>query len=89
MWAIIWKQIAQGAQSSVSGLYSLHTAVGNGVMEKFGICFQLRNEQFMPRMLSFSIGDGAINAPRSWQWRKGYLTHITRAQQCLSRLYQL
>jgi hypothetical protein len=38
----IWKQIANGAHSSVRGLlqYSLHTAVGNGDVNKIGSCFQ-------------------------------------------------
>jgi hypothetical protein len=49
----IWKQ-TNDAQSSVSGLFSLHTAVGNGAINKFGICFQWRNEHCKPRMLVFS-----------------------------------
>jgi hypothetical protein len=52
-----WKQIANGAHRSVSGLL---------FMNKFGICFQWRNELFKPRIL-FSVGNGAMNAPRNWQ----------------------
>ncbi len=31
-------QISNSAHSSVSGLFLLHTAVGNGAMNKFGTC---------------------------------------------------
>ncbi len=42
----IWKQIANGAHSSVmEALYSLHTAVGNDAMNKFGTCWQWRYER--------------------------------------------
>jgi hypothetical protein len=46
-----------------AAFYSLHTAVRNGTMNKSGICFHWRNEHFMPRMLFFSVGNSAMNAP--------------------------
>jgi hypothetical protein len=52
-----------------AAFYLLQTAVGDGAMRKFGICFQWRNEHFKARMLFFSVGKGAMNAPRYWQPR--------------------
>jgi hypothetical protein len=61
----VWKQIANGVHTALSAaFFSLHTAVGNGAMNKFGICFQWRNEHFEPRMLIFSVGIGAMSAPQ-------------------------
>jgi hypothetical protein len=36
-----------------AAFYILHTAVGNGAMNKFGISMQQRNEHFKPGMLLF------------------------------------
>jgi hypothetical protein len=49
--------------------YSLHTALGNGAMNKFETCFQWRNGHFKPRILLFAVGNEAMNAPQYWQWR--------------------
>jgi hypothetical protein len=65
----IWKQIADGAHSSVSAFYLIHTAVEKGATNHFGIFFQWRNEHFKRRMLLFSVGNSAMNAPRNWQRR--------------------
>jgi hypothetical protein len=43
--------------------YLLHTAIDKSAMNKFGICFQWRNEHFKPRMLLVSVGNGAIKTP--------------------------
>ncbi len=56
------KRTANDAHASLD-FYSLHTAVGNGAMNKFGSCCQLPNEHFKPRMLLFTVGNGAISAP--------------------------
>ncbi len=50
------------AHTASAAFYSLHTSVGNGAMNKFGICFQWRHEHFKPRMLLFSVGNDAMNA---------------------------
>jgi hypothetical protein len=39
-------------------------------MNKFGICFQRRNEHLKSSMFLFSVGNGAMTAPRYWQRRK-------------------
>jgi hypothetical protein len=36
-------------------------------MNKFGNTFQWRSELLKPRMLFFSVGNGAMNAPRYWE----------------------
>jgi len=36
-------------------------------MSKFGICFQWRSEYFKAKMFFFSLGNGAMIAPRFWQ----------------------
>jgi hypothetical protein len=54
-------QIANGTVLSAA-FYLLPTAVGNGAMNKFGNCSQWRSKLF-------SIGNGAMKAPRYWQWR--------------------
>jgi hypothetical protein len=59
----IWKQIADGAHSSVSAFYLIHTAVEKGATNHFGIFFQWRNEHFKPSMLLFSVGNGAMKSP--------------------------
>ncbi len=46
-----------------AAFYLLHTAVGNGAINKCGTCFQWRNEHFKPRMLLVSVGNGAIKTP--------------------------
>ncbi len=40
-----------------------------GAINTFGICYQKRNVHFKPRILLFSAGNGAANAPRYWQRR--------------------
>jgi hypothetical protein len=52
-----------------AAFYLLHSAVGDSAMNKSGICFQWRNEHFTVRMLFFSVGKGAMNAPRYCQLR--------------------
>jgi hypothetical protein len=60
----IWKQISNGTHNSASGLLiTTYAAVGNGAVNKFGICFQWRNEHLKPRMLLFSVGNSAMNSP--------------------------
>jgi hypothetical protein len=36
-------------------------------MEQICICLQWRNEHLRPKMMLFSVGNGALNAPRYWQ----------------------
>jgi hypothetical protein len=50
-----------------AAFYLLHIAVGNGDMNKFGICFQWHIQHFKARMLFFSVGNGAMNTPRYTQ----------------------
>jgi hypothetical protein len=38
-------------------------------MNKFGNCSQWRSELLIPRILLFSVGNGAMNALRYWQQR--------------------
>jgi hypothetical protein len=38
-------------------------------LEYFRVCFKWGNEQFKPRMLLLSVGNGAINTLRYWQQR--------------------
>jgi hypothetical protein len=78
----IWRQSANAAHSSVSGL--LCSIVSNGAMNEFGICFQWPNEHFNPRMLLFSEGNGAMKAPRNWQRRNECSTMVATARwdQC-------
>jgi hypothetical protein len=52
-----------------TAFYFLLTAVGNGAMNKFGNPFQWRSQLFKPRMLCFSVGHGAMKAPRYWELR--------------------
>jgi hypothetical protein len=59
----IWKQNALSA-----AFYLLHTAVGNGAMNKYGICRQWRKEVFTIGILVFSIGNGAMDARQYWGW---------------------
>jgi hypothetical protein len=58
----IWQQIANSALSSIIGFLFTSTAVGNGAMNKFGVCLPWRNEHLKPRMLLFSVGNSAMNA---------------------------
>ncbi len=50
-----------------TAFYLLHTAIGNGAMNKFGNCSQWRSELLILRMLLFSVCNGAMYAPRYWQ----------------------
>ncbi len=63
--------------------YLLHTALGNGKMNIFGICMQQHNEHFKPRMLFFSLGNGALNALRYWQLCSKPPTILATAQWTL------
>ncbi len=57
--------------------HSLHTAVGNGAMNKFESCCHLCHEHLKPRMLLFSVGITALwTPPRYWQWRNEFLPNI-------------
>jgi hypothetical protein len=56
-------------QRTSEAFYLLHTALGNGAMKKFEVCFNWSNEHFTARMLFFCVGNGAMNAPRYWQLR--------------------
>jgi hypothetical protein len=49
-------------------------------MKKYGNCFQWRSKLLKPKMLFFSVGNGAMNAPRYWQQRNervGFLMALT------------
>jgi hypothetical protein len=52
-----------------AAFYLLHTVVGHGAVNKFGICFQLRNKHIRSRMMLFALGNDTMNAPRYWQQR--------------------
>jgi hypothetical protein len=63
----IWKQMLTAHTALSAAFFSLHTAVGKGARNKFGICFQWRNEQLKPRMTIWTlrdIGNDAMNAQR-------------------------
>ncbi len=62
--------------SSESSLKLQHHLIQLLAMNKFGICFQWHNEHFKPKMLLFSVGNGALNAPRYWQWSNELLRDI-------------
>ncbi len=64
--------------------YSLNTAVGNSAMNKFGICFQWRNENLRPKMVVFSEGNCAINALWNWEQHNECSSMLTTVQwdQC-------
>jgi hypothetical protein len=57
----------------------------NGAMNKFGICYQWRNEHFKPRMLFFSVGSGAMNVMGYWQWRRERPAMFATARWCLKK----
>jgi hypothetical protein len=59
----IQDQIANSYTDLSAAFYLLHKAVGNGAMHKFGNCNQWRSEFLIPRMLLFSVGNDAMNAP--------------------------
>jgi hypothetical protein len=44
----IWKQLPMAHTAKSAASYSLHTAVGNAAMNKFGSCIQWRNEILNP-----------------------------------------
>jgi hypothetical protein len=44
----IWKQLPMAHTAMSAAFYSLHTAVGNVAMNKFGSCIQWRNEILNP-----------------------------------------
>ncbi len=77
------KRTSNGAHSSVRGLYSLHTAVGNGAMNKFVSYCLVRNEHFKPTMLLFSVATGAMNDPRHWELGKECLTDVGNCTKSL------
>ncbi len=84
----IWIWIPNCALRSVCGflLYLLHTVVGDGAMNKLGICFQWHNENFKFRMLLFSVGNGAMNALRYWRRRNerfGILENATNERSAI------
>ncbi len=56
--------------------FLLHTAVGNGAMNKFEICLQRHKEHFKPRMLLFSVGKCAMSVPQYWQQRNKLLLDV-------------
>jgi hypothetical protein len=67
-----------------AAFYSLNTAVGNGAMNKLGICLQwfpMVQCTFKPRMLLFSVDKGAMNVPRYLQRRNENATMSATAQR--------
>jgi hypothetical protein len=61
----IWKQIANGALSSVVGFLFTTTAVGNGAMHKFGVCLPWHTGHLKPKMMLFSVSNNTMNAEGS------------------------
>ncbi len=53
----IWKQLPMAHTALSAAFYSLHTAVSNVAMNKFGSCIQWRNEILNPECF-FSVGSG-------------------------------
>ncbi len=83
----IWKQLLTAHTALSAAFFSLHTANGKGARNKFGICFQLRNEQLKPRMTIWTlrnIGNDAMNAPRYWQRCNECSAMLATAQWCLT-----
>jgi hypothetical protein len=58
-----WKQIANGAHSSVRGLLFTSYSCWQRCYEQ--ICFQWCNVHYKPRMLLFSVGNGRMNPPQN------------------------
>ncbi len=78
------KRIAHIALSAA--FYSKHTAVGSGAMNKFGSCCQWRHEYLKPRMLLFSVTNGAMNEKQHWELRKECLTEIENCAKTVQRV---
>jgi hypothetical protein len=57
----IWKQITNSAHSSVHGLLLTTCSCWQQRYEQFGSYCQWSNEHFKPRMLLFSVGNGACS----------------------------
>jgi hypothetical protein len=72
----IWKQIAKGPHTSVSGLLFTIQLLAMAIKQ---ICnlFPYRNAHFKPRMLLLSVGNDAMNARRNWQLRNELHRHIS------------
>jgi hypothetical protein len=65
------------AHTIPAAAFVLHqTKIGEGTMNKFGICSKRRSELFLKVISLLSKGRAAMNAPKLRNLRKGYLTGI-------------
>ncbi len=62
----------------VAASYLLNTAVGDGVMNKFGSSIQQRSELISIVTFHSSVERAAMNAPRLWRFRKDCLNGVAK-----------
>jgi hypothetical protein len=60
--------------------FLLQTAVGNGAMNKFGICNQWRRELFESAIFHLSIGKAVMSFLHFWKWREKCLHGVAASK---------